>query len=67
MREGPRLLNVPVVGSSVYFSFPSLSLAKFHVHVNTSSPEDKRKIVQIGDTSTKFHTLDPLQVGNDIR
>lgn len=33
----------------------------------TTSPEDKRKIVQIGDTSTKFHTLDPLQVGNDIR
>ena len=30
------------------------------------SPEDKRKIVQIGDTSTKFHIFDPLQVGNDL-
>ena len=31
------------------------------------SPEDKRKIVQIDDTSTKFHILDPLHVGNDLR
>ena len=31
------------------------------------SPEDKRKIVQISDTSAKFHILDPLQVGNDLR
>ena len=34
---------------------------------STDSPEDKRKIVQIDDTSTKFRTLDPLQVGNDLR
>ena len=33
----------------------------------TNSPEDKRKIVQIDDTSTKFRTLDPLQTGNDLR
>ena len=33
----------------------------------TNSPEDKRKIVQIDDTSTKFRILDPLQVGNDLR
>ena len=32
-----------------------------------SSLEDKRKIVQIDDTSTKFRILDPLQVGNDLR
>ena len=31
------------------------------------SPEDKRKIVQIDDTSTKFRILDPLQIGNDLR
>ena len=30
-------------------------------------PEDKRKIVQISDTSAKFYTLDPLQVVNDLR
>ena len=31
------------------------------------SPEDKRKIVQISDTNAEFHTLDPLQVVNDLR
>ena len=31
------------------------------------SPEDKRKIVQIDDTSTKFHILDPLHVDGDLR
>ena len=32
-----------------------------------SSPEDKRKIAQNGDTSSKFRILDPPQVGNDLR
>ena len=38
----------------------------FCVILNNSA-EDKRKIVQIGDTSTKFHTLDPFQLGNNLR
>ena len=33
----------------------------------SNSPEDKRKIVQIGDTSTKFHLRDPFRAGNNIR
>ena len=37
------------------------------VSLGLLSPEDKRKIVQISDTSAKFHILDPLQVGNDLR
>ena len=31
------------------------------------SPEDKRKIVQIDDTSTKFRIRDPLHVDDDLR
>ena len=37
------------------------------VKITCNSPEDKRKIVQIGDTSSKFRLLDPPQVGNDLR
>ena len=42
---------------------PFLSCVGIYIY----SPEDKRKIVQIDDTSTKFRILDPLLVGNDLR
>ena len=39
----------------------------FKMLPNFTSPEDKRKIVQIDDTITIFNILDPLHVGNDLR
>ena len=48
---------------SRYSGFPLSSktkISEFQFDSESDSPEDKRKIVQIGDTSTKFRIFNPF-------
>ena len=58
--------SMPVTALVVLLS-RSAARCRLRKTIAPRSPEDKRKIVQIGDTSSKFRILDPPQVGNDLR
>jgi len=63
-----KISKIPRIKKNV----PSLKVG-FHLNLSEilrslrNSPEDKRKIVQIGDTSTKFRIFIRFEVGNNKR